>query len=91
MSRDKPSAELICTHGDPADARRAGRDNGIMEGPFSIAVVFLLAEAHGLISGLHRTEKLEEFFLWGLHTTPRSVDDLSDGAEQRLEEGDLFL
>lgn len=62
-----------------------------MEGPFSIAVVFLLDEAHRLVSRLHRTEELEEFILWRLHTTPRSVDDLSDGAEQRLEERDLFL
>lgn len=62
-----------------------------MEGPFSIAAVFLLDEAHCFVSRLHRAEKLEEFILWWLYATPRGVDDRSDSAEQRLEERDLFL
>jgi len=34
-----------------------------VEGPFAIAVVFLLDEAYPFIFGLHRTEELEKFIL----------------------------
>ena len=63
MSRGGVSTRLLCTHGDPADTRCPRRDNGVVEGPFAIAVVFLLDEAYPFIFGLHRTEELEKFIL----------------------------
>lgn len=62
-----------------------------MEGPFSIAAVFLLDKAHRFVSRLHWAEKLEEIVLWGLYAAPSCADDLSDSAKQRLEEGDLLM
>lgn len=62
-----------------------------MEGPFSIAAVFLLDEAHRFVSRLHWAEKLEEIILWRLYTAPSCANDLSDGAKQRLEERDLSV
>ena len=61
-----------------------------MERPSDIAVVFLLDEAHRLVSRLYWTQKLEEIILRWLYATPSDMDNLSDSAKQRLEESDLF-
>jgi len=90
MSIGRVSTRLLCTHGDPADTRCPRCDNGVVEGPFAITVVLLFDEAYPFVFGLYRTEELKEFILRWLCTTPRGVDNLSDSAEQRLEEGDLF-
>ena len=62
----------------------------MMEGPFSIAGVSFLDEAHCFVTGLHGTEELEEFILRWLYAASGGVDNLSHCAEQRFEEGDLF-
>jgi len=63
MKNGIASTWLLFTHGDPADTRCPCCDNGIVEGPFSIAAVSLLNEAYRFVPGLHRTEKLKEFIL----------------------------
>ena len=77
-------------YSDPTNARRPCRNDGVMEGPISIAIVFLLYEAHRLICRLYRTKKFKELVLWRLHAAPSGVDDLSDSAEQGPEERGLF-
>lgn len=61
----------------------------MMEGPFSIARLFFLDEAHRFETRLHRAEDLQEFILWWLYAASGGVDNLSHRAEQRLEEGGL--
>ena len=60
-----------------------------MEGPFSIAGLSLLDEAHRFVTGLHGSEELKEFILWWLYAATGGVYNLSDCAEQRFEEGGL--
>lgn len=60
-----------------------------MEGPFSIAGLSFLDEAHRFVAGLHGAEELEEFILWWLYAASGGVDNLSHCAEQRFEEGGL--
>jgi len=52
-----------------------------MEGPFSIAGISLLDEAHRFVTGLYRVEDLKEFILRRLHAAPGDVDNLSHGTE----------
>lgn len=61
-----------------------------MEGPFSIAGVSFLDEAHCFVAGLYWAEELEELILWWLYAVSSGVDNPSYNAEQRLEESDLF-
>lgn len=83
------TAIFLCAYGDPVDTRRSRRDNGVMEGPFSIFVIPLFDKAHCFVCGLQWCQELDEILLRRLHATPSDVDNLFDSLEQRNEERNL--